>query len=79
MLLLGHPLWGDRRYYSGPKRFANGSEYQSRLCLWAVAIRFPHPVTGKEVSYEIPDPEWLQKVVQHEEDEWRKANRCESN
>lgn len=86
MQMMGHPMWGDKRY--GPKTLAtandiessNGNDvkadvWQSRLCLWAVAIRFPHPVTGREISCRMnEDPEWMQKVVAHEEAAWHQAN-----
>ena len=77
MQMLGHPMWGDKRY--GPKqRDAATNEWQSRLCLWALAIRLPHPVffpiNGMEINCRMPDPEWLDKVVQHEEEMLEKAN-----
>ena len=72
MQMMGHPMWGDKRY--GPKQNDDqvNSSWQSRLCLWALAIRFPHPATGEEVSCSMPDPDWLEQVVQHEENEWKK-------
>eukprot|EP00977_Amphora_coffeiformis_P029576 scaffold41649_cov160-Amphora_coffeaeformis.AAC.2 len=79
MQMLGHPMWGDKRY--GPKQ-KDADEWQSRLCLWAVAIRLPHPVffpiNGKEINCRMPDPEWLDKVVKHEEEIWQKVNTPES-
>ena len=70
-------MWGDRRYGPKVEEAASGT-WQSRLCLWALAIRFPHPVTGKEVDCRMPDPEWLQQVVQHEEEAWQKANPAQT-
>ena len=77
MQMLGHPMWGDKRY--GPnQKDTSDDEWQSRLCLWAVAIRLPHPVffpiNGKNIDCRMHDPEWLDKVVKHEEETWQKAN-----
>jgi 23S rRNA-/tRNA-specific pseudouridylate synthase len=43
----------------------------SRLCLWAVGITLPHPITGEEMSFSMEDPEWLEFVVKREEELWK--------
>jgi tRNA pseudouridine32 synthase/23S rRNA pseudouridine746 synthase len=45
---LGHPILGDPIYGDG--------EGEMRLC--AVALAFPHPVTGDEIKFRLPDPAW---------------------
>jgi RluA family pseudouridine synthase len=75
---LGHPIVGDARYggtvdASGAGDAATGTQATntdpfSRLCLWAVAIAFPHPVVrDKIVTCETADPAWLDFVLQHVE------------
>ncbi|HBQ65179.1 MAG TPA: RNA pseudouridine synthase [Clostridiales bacterium] len=54
----GHPLWGDVRYktampLSGP---ADRSVSGIRPALWAVRLKFRHPVTGKELVFEAGPP-----------------------
>lgn len=51
----------------------------SRLCLWAVGIRFPHPSTGEEVSCKMDDPEWLKFVIRHEKNSSLQAAPKQSN
>jgi 23S rRNA pseudouridine1911/1915/1917 synthase len=74
MQLMGHGLWGDARY--GPRMADKTAPLHSRLCLWALAIRFPHPVTGQDVSCRMDEPEWLQHVVQEEESIWQQAQEA---
>jgi 23S rRNA-/tRNA-specific pseudouridylate synthase len=43
----------------------------ARLCLWAMEISLPHPVTGVETTFSMDqEPEWLEQVVRHQEEEW---------
>jgi 23S rRNA-/tRNA-specific pseudouridylate synthase len=42
----------------------------SRLCLWAVGITLPHPVTKEDMTFTMEDPEWLDFVVKQEEALW---------
>ena len=75
MQLLGHPLWGDKRYGVQPRKDSGSkkkepSRWERRLCLWAIAIRFTHPVTQREVSCRMDNPTWLQQVVDHEAQAW---------
>lgn len=46
---MGHPISGDRKYGARESRL-------SRLCLHARTLRFAHPVTRKDMHFEIPIP-----------------------
>ena len=52
----GCPIIGDKKY--GAK-----SDPAKRLGLHACALRFPHPVTGNELSFESPLPRDLSRLV----------------
>jgi 23S rRNA pseudouridine1911/1915/1917 synthase len=52
----GCPIIGDKKY--GAK-----SDPAKRLGLHACALRFPHPVTGEELSFESPLPRDLSRLV----------------
>lgn len=52
----GCPIVGDKKY--GAK-----SDPAERLGLHACALRFPHPVTGKELRFDSPTPRELTKLV----------------
>ena len=54
--LAGYPVAGDKKY--GGK-----TDPGKRLCLHARDIAFPHPVSGKKMSFESPLPDALLKVV----------------
>ena len=73
MKALRHPIWGDVRYgqFSVPRSVDSEHPY-SRLCLWAVGINFPHPVTGNVTAVVMDDPAWLEQVVSRQEYEWSK-------
>jgi 23S rRNA-/tRNA-specific pseudouridylate synthase len=43
----------------------------SRLCLWAVGITLPHPITREDMTFSMEDPEWLDFVVNQEEALWK--------
>lgn len=46
---MGHPISGDRKYGAKESRL-------HRLCLHARTLRFAHPVTRKDMRFEIPIP-----------------------
>lgn len=46
---MGHPISGDRKYGARDSRL-------HRLCLHARTLRFAHPVTRKDMRFEIPVP-----------------------
>jgi 23S rRNA-/tRNA-specific pseudouridylate synthase len=37
----------------------------SRLCLWAMELTLPHPVTNREMSFVLKDQDWLEHVIRH--------------
>jgi tRNA pseudouridine32 synthase/23S rRNA pseudouridine746 synthase len=47
---LGHPIWGDPFYATGPAAEA------PRMMLHAEGLKFPHPITGKVLRLEAPCP-----------------------
>ena len=53
---LGHPIVGDRRYG------AKSSPIQ-RMALHARTLHFVHPVTGKEMNFELPIPSKFRQLV----------------
>lgn len=53
---LGHPIVGDRRY--GAK-----SSPLHRMALHARTLHFVHPVTGKEMNFELPIPSKFRQLV----------------
>ena len=52
---LGHPIAGDRRY--GAK-----TSPINRLCLLARTLRFAHPITRKDMRFEVPVPPKFWKI-----------------
>ncbi len=46
---MGHPIMGDRKYGAKESRL-------HRLCLHARTLRFAHPITRKDMHFEIPIP-----------------------
>jgi 23S rRNA-/tRNA-specific pseudouridylate synthase len=50
----------------------------SHLCLWAVGITLPHPVTGEDMAFSMEDPEWLDFVVHQEEALWKEKHGATS-
>jgi len=92
MKLLGHSIWGDRRYMgiidvsdadnditatditvAGTDAASGGGAenpheqrppLMSRLCLWAVELTVPHPVTNKSMTFTLQNPQWLEHVIQ---------------
>lgn len=56
MSSIGNPILGDARY-------GNGEKLKLPLCLWAVELRFAHPVSGKQMTFRVYPPEegaWTQ-------------------
>jgi 23S rRNA pseudouridine1911/1915/1917 synthase len=76
MKALRHPIWGDVRYgqFSVPRSIDSEHPY-SRLCLWAIEINFPHPVTRDATAIVMNDPAWLDQVISRQEYEWSKQGR----
>ncbi len=46
---MGHPISGDRKYGAKESRL-------HRLCLHARTLRFAHPITRKDMNFELPIP-----------------------
>jgi len=59
---LGHPVVADE-FYAGRKTSREDRVWCPRLFLHAKAITFPHPITGKKVSFESPLPSDLQRAL----------------
>lgn len=59
MQYIGHPLAGDPLY--GPKKTlpGNGQYLHARL------LGFKHPVTGKQMLFTAPLPQWFAKMIKH--------------
>lgn len=53
---LGHPIVGDRRYGAS-------SSPIKRMALHATTLRFVHPVTGKDMNFQIPIPARFRMLV----------------
>jgi 23S rRNA-/tRNA-specific pseudouridylate synthase len=58
---------------------ASNKDPHSRLCLWAVGITLPHPVTKEDMTFTMEDPEWLDFVVRQEEALWKEKYGATSN
>jgi 23S rRNA pseudouridine1911/1915/1917 synthase len=56
-----HPIVGDGTY---GHRNAPGEDAAPRLMLHAWRLAFPHPVTGKTVSFEAPVPQDFDAALQ---------------
>ncbi len=54
MASIGHPLAGDAVY--GPRKVIAQLEGQ---CLHAAQLRFNHPITGQDMTFEAPLPPWF--------------------
>lgn len=73
----GYPLAGDENYRAHTDPF-------HRLALHARTLEFIHPVTGKKMRFEVPEPEeWLSYVEEGDYKPatpiWRKKNVPEKN
>lgn len=62
---IGYPIFADF-LYAGRKTSRDDRKLLSRVFLHAAKISFLHPTTGKEVGFESPLPEELQKVLNQE-------------
>lgn len=54
---IGHPIHGDERYSSSFRWPEQG------IALWSTSLRFPHPIHGEEVGWEIPLPRLLKEKI----------------
>lgn len=43
-------------------------DIHSRLCLWAIEITLPHPMTGRDSTFQMEDPDWIEIVTLQEEE-----------
>lgn len=53
---MGHPISGDRKYGAKESRL-------HRLCLHARTLRFAHPITRKDMRFEVPVPSRFLQAV----------------
>lgn len=53
---MGHPISGDRKYGARESRL-------NRLCLHARTLRFAHPITRKDMRFELPVPSRFAEAV----------------
>jgi 23S rRNA-/tRNA-specific pseudouridylate synthase len=51
----------------------NEDDTLSRLCLWAMEITLPHPVTGKETRVVMEEPAWINHVLKLEQERWERS------
>ncbi len=81
MKLVGHPIFGDRRY--GPYEKGELSKMSTdceevnvaenphaKLCLWALEIDIKHPMSEKNINVKINEPEWYKSLRQDQERKW---------
>lgn len=59
MSYIGHPVAGDTVYGDGKPKWLEGQ------CLHAREIGFIHPVTGKELFFSSPLPEYFEKMLKN--------------
>lgn len=65
MASLGHPLMGDGVYGGGKTKFEIANEkILCGQCLHARRIGFTHPITGKELYFESPLPDYFLTVLE---------------
>lgn len=58
MAEIGHPVVGDMVYSNGKNEFGVVGQ-----CLHAKKLEFCHPITGKEMSFEAPLPEYFENII----------------
>ena len=58
MAEIGHPVIGDMVYSNGKNEFDVIGQ-----CLHAKKLEFCHPITGKEMSFEAPLPEYFENII----------------
>ena len=59
MAYIGHPVAGDQVYGDGKPKWLEGQ------CLHAREIGFTHPITGKELFFTSPLPEYFEKMLKN--------------
>ncbi len=59
MAYIGHPVAGDPVYGDGKPKWLEGQ------CLHAREIGFTHPITGKELFFTSPLPEYFEKMLKN--------------
>ncbi len=75
--MIGHPIVGDMRYspYNTSEKedikrlsaecmddFTAEKNPHGLMCLWALEITFPHPVTKELVTAKIDEPGWYSEL-----------------
>ena len=91
MKLVGHPIFGDRRYGSYEKSHFNHDAIteenqiddcrtvidhpHSKLCLWALEIDFNHPATEESVNVKIEEPQWYKDLRHDQDKKWCHSHR----
>lgn len=71
---LGHPVLGDRKYgivpdivdsrmHSGGAPASSGLATAKRLCLHAYRLHFTHPVTGEQMQFDTPVPNYFLNLL----------------
>lgn len=58
MAEIGHPVVGDMVYSNGKNEFGVVGQ-----CLHAKELEFCHPITGKEMRFEAPLPEYFENII----------------
>lgn len=65
---IGHPIAGDAVYttkkYSGRGEMERIFTDHAMIALHARSIRFPHPISGKEVEFQAPPPNAMQSILE---------------
>lgn len=57
---ISHPIMGDTKCWRQPewdRGHPSMKDFSQGLCLSAVKIRFPHPMSGEDMTFSIPEPE----------------------
>ena len=66
MASIGHPLLGDPVYGGANTRLeTRHKSWIKGQCLHAKELTFTHPTTGKEVHFECPLPDGMQKLIEY--------------
>jgi len=47
-----------------------------KLCLWALEISFPHPISGESVTVSIDEPEWYQQLRSDQALRWQESKHA---
>jgi RluA family pseudouridine synthase len=55
---IGHPIANDRLY--GNQAIISSD---TRMALHACTLGFEHPITGKDLSFQVPDPDLFQRLL----------------